>query len=350
MEHFLTIVLVLSLAQLASAQTSAATPPSASGQNTAPQTAPPQPPELAEATQLSTEVARLYREGKFNEALPLARRAVELRERALGQEHQLVALALYNLASVQRSLRRFNDAESNYRRALEIHERLSGPDSLQSAATLDALGVLYSLKGDARRAEATLQRSLAIRERALGADHAEVVRALENLAQLHQNRGDFARAEPLRQRIVGLLERLRGPSHPDVAQALQSHACVLRKRRREAEAERLEERASVILWGPRSDDDSRLIASDRVIEGRAISKPAPAYPAGAREARVSGQVTVRITVDETGRVINACAISGPPLLMQASEWAAYQARFTPTYLDGQPVKVSGIITYNFVLR
>jgi protein TonB len=61
-------------------------------------------------------------------------------------------------------------------------------------------------------------------------------------------------------------------------------------------------------------------------------------------------VTVQITVDEGGRVVSASAVSGHPLLRAAAEGAARQARFSPTLLSGQPVKVTGVITYNFVLQ
>jgi protein TonB len=90
--------------------------------------------------------------------------------------------------------------------------------------------------------------------------------------------------------------------------------------------------------------------SGGVLNGKAISKPQPAYPPIAKAARASGTVTVQIVVDESGRVISASAVSGHPLLQQAAVAAARQARFSPTLLSGQPVKVSGVITYNFVLQ
>ena len=65
---------------------------------------------------------------------------------------------------------------------------------------------------------------------------------------------------------------------------------------------------------------------------------------------MSGAVTVQILLDETGKVISARAVSGHPLLQAAAVKAAYQARFSPTILSDQPVKVSGIITYNFTPR
>lgn len=92
----------------------------------------------------------------------------------------------------------------------------------------------------------------------------------------------------------------------------------------------------------------RAPISGGVLNGKAISKPAPAYPPIARAARASGAVTVQVTIDESGKVISASAVSGHPLLRQAAVQAAYGARFSPTLLSGQPVKVTGVITYNFV--
>jgi protein TonB len=90
--------------------------------------------------------------------------------------------------------------------------------------------------------------------------------------------------------------------------------------------------------------------ASNVISSKVISKPVPAYPIIAKQARVSGVVTVEILLDERGNVLSAQATSGHPLLREAARAAALQARFSPTQLNGQPVKVSGVITYNFVLQ
>jgi TonB family protein len=84
-----------------------------------------------------------------------------------------------------------------------------------------------------------------------------------------------------------------------------------------------------------------------VLNGKVISLPKPTYPRRARTARASGTVTVQVTIDESGKVISARAIGGHPLLQQAAVQAAYGALFTPTKVFDRPVKVSGIITYNF---
>ena len=88
--------------------------------------------------------------------------------------------------------------------------------------------------------------------------------------------------------------------------------------------------------------------SGGVLNGKAVSLPKPQYPAIARTARASGTVTVQVTIDENGSVISARAVGGHPLLQAAAVAAARQARFSPTKLSGQPVKVTGVITYNFL--
>ncbi len=89
--------------------------------------------------------------------------------------------------------------------------------------------------------------------------------------------------------------------------------------------------------------------SGGVLNGTAISLPSPVYPNNARRMRAFGLVSVEVVVDEMGRVVSAKATSGPSVLREASEQAATRARFSPTKLSGQPVKVAGIINYKFTL-
>ena len=85
--------------------------------------------------------------------------------------------------------------------------------------------------------------------------------------------------------------------------------------------------------------------SGGVLNGKAITLPKPTYPA---DVEATGTVTVEVTIDEYGNVTAARAVAGPPQLHPAAVEAARQARFSPTFLMGEPVKVRGVITYNFV--
>jgi protein TonB len=88
-----------------------------------------------------------------------------------------------------------------------------------------------------------------------------------------------------------------------------------------------------------------------VLNGQALSLPKPTYSEEARRAHARGTVVIKVTIDEYGNVIDASDMcGGNPLLVKPSLQSARGARFTPTKLSGQPVKVSGVITYNFVVR
>jgi TonB family protein len=86
-----------------------------------------------------------------------------------------------------------------------------------------------------------------------------------------------------------------------------------------------------------------------ILNGRATELPKAEYPAAALAVRAQGSVVVNVMIDEGGNVIQATAVSGHPLLQASAVTAARKARFVPTMLSGQPVRVSGMLTYAFVL-
>jgi TonB family protein len=94
----------------------------------------------------------------------------------------------------------------------------------------------------------------------------------------------------------------------------------------------------------------RAPISGGVLNGKAIRLVQPTYPPIARAAHASGQVTVQVLVDENGNVISATAVSGHPLLQPAAVAAARASKFTPTKLASQPVKVTGVLIFNFVAQ
>ncbi|HET7286998.1 MAG TPA: TonB family protein, partial [Pyrinomonadaceae bacterium] len=83
------------------------------------------------------------------------------------------------------------------------------------------------------------------------------------------------------------------------------------------------------------------------LNAKAVSLPKPVYTEEAKRQKASGRVTVRVVVDENGKVISAKAMNGPAVLREAAEAAARQAIFTPTTQDGITIKITGTLTYNF---
>ncbi|MBC7901446.1 MAG: TonB family protein, partial [Saprospiraceae bacterium] len=99
---------------------------------------------------------------------------------------------------------------------------------------------------------------------------------------------------------------------------------------------------------PSATGDPPKTISGGVVNSKAVTLPQPSYPPAARAVSASGSVNVQVLIDENGKVVSANAVSGHPLLRGAAVEAARSATFKPTLLSGRPVKVSGVITYNFV--
>ena len=98
---------------------------------------------------------------------------------------------------------------------------------------------------------------------------------------------------------------------------------------------------------PPTDDADDPIRDAGFLNGSAIDLPKPAYPAEAKKDHITGQVQVKVFVDETGKVTSAEIMSGPGALHAAALEAAKRARFQPHLVDGVAVKVFGVVTYDF---
>ncbi len=94
----------------------------------------------------------------------------------------------------------------------------------------------------------------------------------------------------------------------------------------------------------------KIVLTSQLLQGNAIRKVQPPYPAIARSIRAQGPVQIQVTISEDGQIIEAVVLSGHPALREVSLQAARQWLFRPTILNGLPVKVTGVITFNFKLE
>src|SRR6266480_3901069 len=116
---------------------------------------------LTEASRLSARVVQLYSQGKLNEALPLAQRAISLRQKNLGTDDPLLADAFANLAALYLN-NDFEKAESSYKRALAIYDK-AGVIAQNVPTVLDSLTLLRLVRHDLKQAEVYGQRALALK-------------------------------------------------------------------------------------------------------------------------------------------------------------------------------------------
>lgn len=299
--------------------------------------------ELVEADRLNAEVVRLFGQGKHDEAAPLAERVLEIRSKALGDSHMGVAEAEYNLGMIRAVQGRHEEAEVLLRKALAVYEAQTTTPDLQRGRVLSGLALVRAKLGHGDEALKLSQAALAAAEKATGTQSVELAGYHRQLADIHRLKRDYGKAEDSYLRAIEIWAKSAGAKDARVEMAVEALMCTA------ATAGGYKTQKKV--WS-RLDEIFKDVApvSGVVLDGKVVSKPQPEYPAAAKATRVMGSVVIKVWVDEAGAVTRATALCGNPLLAEASLVSARRARFTPTLLDGKPVKVSGFITYNFVLQ
>jgi tetratricopeptide (TPR) repeat protein len=173
---------------------------------------------------LNEQVFKLYQQGKYQEAIPLAERLLAMEKQTIGPEHPATAASLNNLALLYQKMGAYEKAEALYRQALHIRQKVRGPEHPDTANSLNSLALLYTDMGAYRKAEPLYQRAVQICQKALGPEHPHTVLCLNNLAALYERMGDYAKAEPLYQHALQIREKVLGPEHLDTAQSLNNLA------------------------------------------------------------------------------------------------------------------------------
>ena len=200
-------------------------------------------------------VANVYEnKGNFKEAEPANLRALSIREATLGADHQDVARSLYNLAWLYQTRQDFVKAEATYQRALAIQRRIFGESHRDVAMTLNDLAILYHNRGEFEKAIDVDRQVLAVRERMFGPSDAAVGLSLNNLGLDYVKVGDYAQAEPCFVRALEIYEKTQGPNHPDIAATSNNLAIVYENKGDYAAAERLHLRALAIEEATRGPD------------------------------------------------------------------------------------------------
>jgi serine/threonine-protein kinase len=182
-------------------------------------------PEI-EAAVKNTMGSTYLRLGRYDEAEPLLRSALEIRQDAGGKEHPDVAESLTSLGGLMLYRGEYEEAEALFRRAL-AQRRKQHSRHPELAASLNNLALSLNYQGDHAAAEPLYREALAMRRELLGAEHRAVAESLNNLAFLLHDKGDYDGAEKMYREVVALDRKLLGSDHPDLATDLDNFASLL---------------------------------------------------------------------------------------------------------------------------
>ena len=296
---------------------------------------------LTEAAALSRRVLELNAARKHDEAMPLAERAIKLRKTALGEGDALVAESISNLASLYVGKQDYERAEIEFRKALTVYENVGGLTS-NMGYVLDSLALLAWSRRDYGKAETYAKRALDLNEKLHGEQSAQFLESSNILIKIYISAEKTAQRNVALSRVISVFEKNKDKIDKP---SLFRYRCALGEAKQTPEASALKNRIEVLLdW----QESTQPPSSVGVLNGRALTLMKPEYPLEARAARVSGTVAVEIEIDECGNVSRAKALSGPAVLRSACERAAKLSRFSPTFVNGFPIKVMGILQFNFM--
>jgi tetratricopeptide (TPR) repeat protein len=173
---------------------------------------------------LNQAAVRLYRKGRYQEALTNAKEARELARRGLGPNHPLHGRSLNNVATMHQAMGDHAAALPVFRQALLIYRATLAANDPELATCLTNLAASCRAIGDHTAAMSLTQEVLEIRRRASGEDHPDFAAALNNLAKSYREIGEHATALPLCRQAVEIHRRASGEAHPSYADSLSNLA------------------------------------------------------------------------------------------------------------------------------
>jgi TonB family protein len=276
--------------------------------------------ELAAAVELSAQVVKLYNERRYKDALPLAQQVIEIRQRFLFPDDLILGDALFNLGELYLAEKKTSEADKLFQRCLAIYESHADSNKLV------------------------------------------IARILERLANIRVLKADFDRAVPLYLRSVSIREKEQGESNPATINAMKNYACTdllahgneAKVLANDSDSTGMALTRRAICWlGEFVDNCSEETQSkpEDVLNPKAIKLALPPYPPAARKNHLSGKAFVAVLIDELGNVSKARSVCGGYSdLNTVSVDAARSSKFSPTLVNQKPIKVTGVLVYNFIAQ
>jgi tetratricopeptide (TPR) repeat protein len=243
---------------------------------------------LQMASSLSSLGQLKYQQKDYAQAEDCFRRALELREQALGGDHPTVISSINNLAALYVARGALDDAEPLLQRAMAVTIKRVEASQADLAVNLNNLVRLYVKRGDYSRAEPMLTQLLAMK-RPLGPEHPEVAAVLVTLAKLRQSMSQPDAAERIWRRVLAVRERTLPTNDTTIAATLDGLADACAAQGRLADELEMRERSLAIREVAQGPDHPSLPAlRARVHELRQLAPP-KTEGAHAPPARVSSQ-------------------------------------------------------------
>lgn len=260
------------------------------------------PDQRQQLLQLNQEISNLADAGNYRNALDRAQTAKNLAEKTCGRRSQEYAGALQTMGNLYTSLGQLSNAVDHYKKAVSALENVSGSDG-------------------------------------------KLIRLYKELAAVQGATGNLLATRDSLQKAITLSERITKLNNPEGVELLFRYAATLGQLRKPTEAEMAWARGLELLSGINGGQLDSVELPPNSLQGREKRKPgvAPGLMA-------AGVVAIRVSVDETGMVTGTEVISGKDELTPIALRLARETVYTPLSNRGKPLKMSGIVVYQFPIE
>ncbi len=302
---------------------------------------------LAEINKSNSQVIALFKENKYDEAL---KSALEMQKtidsNGLSKDLRVMS-ALSNLGEIYLTKKKESEAIAVFQRILDAYQANSVGAKLPAAKMTERIATAYFYKKDYDKSAEYFLKALSLREKLSGAESKDTAILYYSLGNLYREKNQNGKAQEYYLKAIEINDKILSKEEKENREDVGNYECFLYHK---ALAEdKIKEVSDQIadFHKLRNLPKSNLV-SGGVVNGKAIKLVKPPYPPNGRGAE--GFVLVSVTIDESGNIISAKATCGISEFVGVVEEAARKSKFTPTLLNGQPVKVTGVIVYNFVRK
>lgn len=352
--------------------------------------------QATESQKLSQDIAAFYQQGKFDKAIPLAEKLVEIQRKS--GNPQSLATALTNLAILRKerfqkakrqlaltqpppgtgipreqfeerikSVEEMNEdgeqAEKLFREVLDIYQNQLKTESPQLAMAQNEFGwLLYNyFKQPEKNIDATTQtnnsrarideaeklltQALTLREKILGAEDDATLATVLNLAEFYRRFVNYEKALPFYERFLLAAEKKYGKSNKNLIPALRSFAQVLVTTNREAQAAEIVKQIAGITGQKENLPQPTENLSLRIT--RSELERLQQIPSNKDVIRrYKRPIPVRVVIDENGKITEAIADVDDEKLKARIEQSIREISFRPFVYKGAPQKMRGVVSFS----
>jgi tetratricopeptide (TPR) repeat protein len=304
---------------------------------------------VAEIVTLNNQIITLLKEKKYDEALKLELNVWETSDKNGLSKDLRVLPYLVNLGEIYLVKGKESEAVAAFQKVLEGYKANSGDTRLPVVKLNERIALAYFYKKDYGKAEEFFLAALPLREALNGAESRETAQLNNSLGDIYRLKNQFGKADEFYRKSIAINDKVLTKKEKEERQDLERYTCfVYHKALRE---NKLKDVSKLLkdfkdARNPPKPDDQTIDSG--IVNGKAIDLVRPEFPRNMRGA--NGFVLVQVTIDEQGSVIAAKATCGILEFVKTVEEAARNSKFSTTFLKGRPVKVTGIIVYNFISR